>query len=156
MKLGKILFLAGLLILVWPVAHTGMVIYRGLDDHTGHAHIGVVFGTGAVSPRLEARISKALALYQAGKLNRFFLTGVRRENRFMYDFLRKHQVPADKIIFDHAGYNTYASVKNLKKYLQENQAEHSASTILAVSQYFHILRIQMTSLLRLICRMSQR
>ncbi len=66
------MFLVGSLILIWPIAHTGIVIYRGLHDHTGHADIGVVFGTGAVSPRLEARINKALALYQMGKLDRFF------------------------------------------------------------------------------------
>ena len=133
--------------MIWPLAHTGIVLYRGLSDRVGDADIGVVFGTGAVSPRLHARISKTLELYQAGRMHRILLTGVARENQFMYDFLRQHQVPAENIMRDDTGYTTYDSLVNLKTYLQPGQrptgGSGSAQRILVVSQYFHILRIQL-------------
>ncbi len=68
-----------------------------------------------------------------------FITGVRGEANFMYDFLLKNQVPAQDIIRDHTGYSTYDSLINLKKYTEK----HHLNKILIISQYFHILRINL-------------
>lgn len=124
----------------WFTIHTTVLLHYGLKNNTNPAELGVVFGTGAVSPRLEARITKTLELYQAGWFNRILITGVRGEADFMYDYLIKNQVPASAISRDYKGYSTYHSVRNLQAYTSKRKINH----LFIISQYFHILRIQRT------------
>ena len=139
-RIKQLAFLLTIALVSWFTIHTSLILYYGLIDKTTQVELGVVFGTGAISPRLEARITKTLELYKAGWFNQVLITGVKSEADFMYNYLIKNQVPASAIRRDYKGYSTYDSVHNLQAYTNK----HGINQVLVISQYFHILRIQLT------------
>jgi len=81
--------------------------------------VAVVFGAGLrpdgrPSEYLQYRLDDAAALYAAGKVKVLLVSGDNREAGYdeptaMRDYLAEHGVPADKVVRDFAGQDTYDS-----------------------------------------------
>jgi vancomycin permeability regulator SanA len=104
--------------------------------------VGVVFGAGLVdgkpSPYLENRLKAALALYRAGKVRALLVTGDNGhvgydEPDAMRAYLVAHGVPADRVVRDYAGFDTWDSCARAHRIFGVNHA-------VLVTQDFHIRR----------------
>lgn len=104
--------------------------------------VGIVFGAGVVgdspSPYLASRLDVALALWRAHKIKVFLVTGDNsvpdyNEPRAMRDYLEAHGVPADLIVLDYAGFDTWESCARAKQIFGVDHA-------VVVSQAFHVPR----------------
>ena len=104
--------------------------------------VAVVFGAGLVdgkpSPYLANRLRAGLALYQAGKVRALLVTGDNGhvgydEPDAMRTFLIAHGVPADRVVRDYAGFDTWDSCSRAHRIFGVNRA-------ILVTQGFHIRR----------------
>ena len=108
-----------------------------------HTEVALVLGAsvtteGTLSPILQERADEAIALYQAGKVDKILVTG---DNATLshdeVDPVGKYMVaagiPKEDIFLDHAGFDTYSSM-----YRARDVFEVSSMTI--VSQPFHLPR----------------
>lgn len=104
--------------------------------------VAVVFGAGLwrgrPSPYLAHRLDAAAELYRTGKVKVVLVTG--DNSRVEYDepdamrtYLTGRGVPADRIVGDHAGFDTWDSCVRAKRIFGVERA-------LLVSQGFHIRR----------------
>jgi vancomycin permeability regulator SanA len=136
------------LILLWIVIHLIYVTLDGVLDYKGKADIAVVLGNrvdadSSLSPVLEGRVDKALQLYRRGRVRRIMVSGGRGlhtdrvpEGMAMKRYLIEQGVPADRIIEDNDGENTYLTAVDFKKV---NESLHCQSVIV-VSTFYHITR----------------
>lgn len=118
----------------------------GLYDVTPKSDLIVVLGNevnadGSLSPRLRARMDKAIQLFNDGKGRWLFVSGAVgaagvEESSAMKLYATSKGVPADRIITDPEGINTDATAKNAVAFLSTSKL-HSA---ILVSQYFHLAR----------------
>lgn len=139
------ILLAGL----WFIVHTGYSIYAGTRQPTHPADAAVILGSkvnidGTLSERLEQRLAAGYELYQRGLVEYLVVSGgLGKEGHYegdkMRDYLLAQGVPADKIIVDNLGNNTLATAQNLKTL----QSQYHFSSVIVVSQYFHVLRSAM-------------
>ena len=144
-RLVRILF--GL-ILLWIIIHLIYVTIDGLSDYKGSADIAVVLGNrvdaeSSLSPVLEGRVDKALLLYRQGRVKMIMVSGGEGktmtnvpEGMAMKRYLIGKGVPADKIIEDNHGENTYLTAKD---YIPVRDSLHFSSLIV-VSSFSHITR----------------
>lgn len=91
-----------------------------------------------LSPVLQDRIETAIQTYNAGKSHKIIISGDNGKKYYnevdaMYTYLRNRSVPADDIIIDRAGYDTFASISNLAH-------QNTTRSIGIVTQYFHLPR----------------
>ncbi len=131
------------------LAGTVILVVAGLHDDPGKADIGLVLGSkveldGTPSPRLRARLDKALELFRAGYYPLVIASGgVGKEGHdeaaVMRDYLVAHGMPADRVIVDSGGVTTYASAKNTLQILRDRKLK----SVFAVSQYFHLPRTRL-------------
>jgi len=108
-----------------------------------HAQVALVLGAqvqpdGRMSAMLADRVSQALALWRAGKVDRVLVSG--DHQRWSYDepgtmrnALLAAGVPASAIFTDHAGFNTWASMVRARKVFDVKSA-------IVVTQGFHMAR----------------
>lgn len=111
------------------------------------APVGLVFGAqvypdGTPSPFLAARLDLARRLFEAGRVEVLLVSGDGAapeydEPRAMRDYLVAAGVPAEKIVTDPAGLDTYDSCARARRIFGVEEA-------LAVSQSYHIPRIVAT------------
>lgn len=97
-----------------------------------------VFADGTPSDILADRLEVAADLYLAGAADSVIVSGDNREAHYnesdaMKEYCVKLGVPADVIIVDHAGYDTYASVYRAKY-------EYGMDDIFVVTQAYHLYR----------------
>lgn len=106
------------------------------------AYCGIVLGAGVrnerVTPVLKDRLEASLALYKAGKIQRFLLTGDHSRKNYdevntMKDYLTSKGVNDSVIFLDHAGFDTYNSMYRAKNIFQVNDA-------IVITQDFHLNR----------------
>jgi vancomycin permeability regulator SanA len=106
------------------------------------APVAVVFGAGLVdgtpSPYLAHRLDAGIALYRAGKVRALLVTGDNGhvgydEPDAMRTYLVQHGVPADRVVRDYAGFDTWDSCARAHRIFGVNRA-------ILVSQGFHIRR----------------
>jgi vancomycin permeability regulator SanA len=104
--------------------------------------VAVVFGAGLwdgePSPYLAHRLDTAAALYHAGRVKVVLVTGDNSRDDYdepdaMRAYLKKHGVPATRIVEDYAGFDTWDSCVRAKKIFGVDRA-------VLVSQGFHIRR----------------
>jgi vancomycin permeability regulator SanA len=104
--------------------------------------VGIVFGAAVYgdtpSTYLASRLDVGLALWHAHKIKVFLVTGDNsqqyyNEPRAMRDYLEAHGVPADLIVLDYAGFDTWESCDRAKRIFG---VEHAV----VVSQAFHVPR----------------
>lgn len=118
----------------------------GLVAGARNADVAVVLGNtvqadGQPSPRLAARLDRAYDCYAASQCRMLFVSGGvdpagTDEAAAMRDYLLARGVPADRIIVDSAGVDTWATARHASAYMRE----HGYSRALAVTQYFHVPR----------------
>lgn len=138
-----------ILILLWLLGHIIYSTIDGLGDAGTSADIAVILGNkvnedGTLSKRLEKRLECGLALYRQGRAKRILVSGGLGKEGFyegdkMRDYMIANGVPDSVIIVDNLGTNTIATVENLRK-LKDSLG---FSSIIVVSQYYHLTRTKM-------------
>lgn len=133
---------------LWLVVHLIYVTLDGVTDFKGSADIAVVLGNrveadSSLSPVLEGRVDKALLLFRQGRVHRIMVSGGRGlkagkvpEGMAMKRYLTQHGVPADRIVEDNDGENTYLTAVDFKR---ANDSLH-CSSVIVVSTFYHITR----------------
>lgn len=97
-----------------------------------------VLRSGKPSDVLEDRLLTALALYRAGKVDKFLLSGDHGRDGYdevnaMRAYVLAEGVPADDIFLDHAGFDTYDT-------MYRAQAIFGVATALVATQGYHLPR----------------
>lgn len=115
--------------------------FTTLDDVEPH-DVAIVFGAGLFgdqpSPYLRGRLVMARDLYATGKAQVLLLTGdnltrYHNEPEVMRTWLIEYGVPADRIVTDHAGEDTYSSCVRATKIFGVDKA-------ILVTQTYHMPR----------------
>lgn len=146
----KLALLAGLL---WFCAHVTWMLVYGLSDEYANparrAQVAVVMGNeiieGKPSPRLQARLDRALELYQSGRIEMLILSGGVEESGadealIMGRYLLRKGVPREVMMVDSLGDNTLLTAANVKRMLANYQTRRA---LVVVSSYYHLLRARM-------------
>ena len=97
-----------------------------------------VYDDGSPSPFLAARLEIARQLLANGKVRAILVSGDHREWDYnepgaMYQWLRDRGVPGQRIVLDHAGFDTYDSCARAKEVFGVSEA-------IVVTQTYHIDR----------------
>lgn len=137
---GGILFFLGMAVLL---------VGDGLSDSIAKSDVALVLGNkvsaeGVPSPRLAARLDKAVELFEGGYFARVIVsggTGVEGypEGDAMRDYLVEKGVPTDVVIVDNLGINTRASARNAVGILESSGME----SVFVITQYFHVPRSEL-------------
>jgi vancomycin permeability regulator SanA len=125
---------------VWTYASSSH--YRTDVAHVPATPVALVLGAGVwgstPSPFLVGRLNIAVQLYQQGKVKVVLVSGDNSRKDYdepavMRDYLVEHGVPAQKIVVDDAGFDTWDSCVRAKKIFGVDRAT-------VVSQDFHLPR----------------
>lgn len=118
----------------------------GLLTRARPADVAIVLGntvlpTGQPSARLAARLDRAYDCYAAMQCRLVFVSGGvdpagADEAAVMRDYLIARGVPAEHIVTDSAGDNSWATALHASAYMRE----HGYTRALVVTQYFHVPR----------------
>lgn len=145
----KWLLLAALGLVLAVGAAVSYVFWIGLRDDVRPVDVAVVLGNhvrgdGTPTPRLAARLDRAIALYREGLFPTIIVSGGisssgADEAARMSAYLAAAGVPATAIIEDPHGVNTAATAANTAAWMRTNGAD----SVMAISQYFHIARIRL-------------
>ena len=97
-----------------------------------------VYSSGELSPTLEGRVTTAISLYRAGKIDRILVSGDNRhpsynEPKAMQEYLISHAVAPRDVIVDYAGRSTYETCLRAHEIFGLNRA-------VLVTQRFHLPR----------------
>jgi uncharacterized SAM-binding protein YcdF (DUF218 family) len=122
------------------------LVATGLLTAARPADVAVVLGNtvqadGRPSPRLAARLDRAYDCYAASQCRILFVSGGvdpagADEAAVMRDYLLARGVPADRIVTDSAGVDSWSTARHASAYMRE----HGYTRALAVTQYFHVPR----------------
>jgi uncharacterized SAM-binding protein YcdF (DUF218 family) len=125
------------------------IAISGMMDSIHHADVAVILGNtvnpdGQPSPRLQARLDKAIELYRARVFQETIVSGGVGKEGFdealvMKRYLIAHGVPTERIHVDSQGDNTYLTAQHTARLMTEHRW-HSA---IAISQYFHLPRTKL-------------
>lgn len=126
-----------------------VLVAQGISDEIYEADFAVILGNtvnsdGTPSRRLAARLDMALELYHRGVFKNVVVSGGMGREGFdeavvMRDYLTKRGVLQDQIIVDSLGLTTAATAKNVAAIARERHW----SSVLVISQYFHIPRCRL-------------
>lgn len=127
----------------------GIIAGAGLRDDVARVDAILVLGNkvesdGTPSPRLKARLDRAAELLAAGWARWIIVSGGTGkegfdEARVMRDYLITQAIPADQVIMDPLGVDTFATAVNARRILRERQL----GSVLVVSQFFHLPRCRL-------------
>ncbi len=127
----------------------GLLVAAGSSDQPAAADMIVVPGNtvdpdGRPSPRLQARLDVALALYRAQRAPWIFVSGgLGKEGHdeavVMADYLAKHGVPTAAIVIDSRGLDTRATAMNAAACMRAKGLQ----TAIVATQYFHVPRTRL-------------
>ncbi|SHE44780.1 YdcF family protein [Chryseobacterium sp. OV279] len=144
-KIFRYLFILGA---AWFVIHSVYIITDGLTDTKKNADLAVVFGNtvnkdGTLSPRLKARLDKAIELYRNHRVKEVLVSGGFGKEGYwegneMQKYLVENKIPPEKIITDNYGDNTEKTVVHTIKTADSLQYK----SIVSVSQYYHQTRVK--------------
>lgn len=144
LKRKVITLLSGCIVLFLTLA--GVITINGMNDRLGHADVALVLGNkvypnGNPAPRLEARLDRAVALYELGCYPKIIVSGGTGkegvpEGTAMKKYLVTAGIPPDDVIVDDNGVDTYSSALNTKVIMEQ----HGFSDLLVITQFFHIPR----------------
>jgi uncharacterized SAM-binding protein YcdF (DUF218 family) len=136
------------ILLAWILLHLIYITIDGLWGYDGSADMAVVLGNrveadGSLSPVLRGRVDRALELYRQGRVARVMVSGGMGEHGGHYpeglamkQYLVALGVPADRIVEDNHGENTYLTAKDLLP-VADSLGVHS---VIVVSSFYHITR----------------
>jgi len=121
----------------------------GLDDNPHPTDLAVVLGSkadpdGQPSLMLKARLDHAVELYRQGLFKLILVSGGQEREGYdepvvMRHYLEAAGIPRDSIFEDNQGYTTWHTAQNTARFLQE----HHLTSVLIISQYFHIARCRL-------------
>jgi uncharacterized SAM-binding protein YcdF (DUF218 family) len=141
---------AGCWAFLFPLAQ---MVFFGTTDYRRPADAAVVFGarvyaTGRPSPLLADRIATGVELYRAGLVGTLVMSGGDgadgfNEARVMRDEAIAAGVAPAAILVDAAGNTTEATVDNSLALLASRGGEPGPPRVIAVSQAYHLPRIQL-------------
>lgn len=113
------------------------------------ADVVVVLGStanpdGTPHPRLEARLEAGLALYREGRARHILVSGAvgqegPDEAEVMAAWLRDRGVPADDVLVDHGGANTWLTALHTREMLDRRGLRTAA----VATSWFHALRTRL-------------
>lgn len=125
------------------------IVSDGLTDDFSRSDVAVVLGSkadpdGTPSPRLAARLDRALELYRGGWTRMILVSGGTGregvpEGGVMKRYLVGKGVPASAVIVDNQGVDTRATARNAAAVMKARDLH----TAIVVSQYFHIPRTRL-------------
>jgi vancomycin permeability regulator SanA len=137
------------LVIVVAVLTAVWIVYDGINDQGDTADCAVVLGTavkanGMPAPVLQARLDRAIQLYQAHKVPLIIVSGAdhvggNNEATAMATYLETQGVPASAVIQDHGGINTDGTAHDTAKIMRARNL-HS---VMVVTSYYHIARTKM-------------
>lgn len=135
-----------MLLTLLSVIAAGFIAWDGLTDEVGTADVAVVLGNriekdGTPSDRLKGRLDKAVDLYNKGWYSHIIVSGGMGKEGYdeavvMRQYLVDRGIPAENILIDSAGINTFFTAKNSARLM----AMHEWKSTMVISQYFHISR----------------
>jgi len=133
-------------LMAWFIIHSVFIIVDGISDDGKKADLAVIPGSkvnedGTLSERLKQRLESGIDLYKSHRIRKILVSGgLGKEGYYEGDrmkaFLISRGIPDSLITVDNFGNNTRATVENtlqLRKKLK-------FSSIMVVSQYFHVTR----------------
>jgi vancomycin permeability regulator SanA len=144
-RLLKIAFLLGLAALIIPRLVTALHAWAHIIDAGSVApgRVAVVFGAGlwrngSPTPVLRDRVATAARLYHQGKITKILMSGDKRNDNYnepeaMRTYALSLGVPAESIVMDYAGHDTYATCYRA-------QAIFGLREVVLVTQKFHLPR----------------
>ncbi len=122
------------------------IVVDGLIDDVQKSDVIVILGNkveldGTPSPTLQSRLEKGLELYEKQMAPLIIVSGGLgkegyQEAEVMQEYLVSRGVPKDVVIADNEGFDTFLTAQNTKNILRER----SLTSVLVVSNYFHISR----------------
>ncbi|MYV43093.1 hypothetical protein GT030_30620 [Streptomyces sp. SID1328] len=124
----------------WLYASTADRLRTAAD--VPRTEVAVVFGAGlwngGPSPYLAHRLDAAARLYRAGRVKAVLVTGDNSREDYdepsaMRTYLSRHGVPAERIVSDYAGFDTWDSCVRARRVFGVHRA-------ILISQTFHIRR----------------
>lgn len=135
------------LMLFLVILFASFVVLFGLRDVIPEkADVIVIFGNevyanGTLSPRLQARMDRAIGLFKQNHASYMIVSGgVGKagvdEAVAMRDYAASKGVQKDRIVMDSKGYNTRATAINIAAWMHTR----NLNSAILVSQYFHLLR----------------
>jgi vancomycin permeability regulator SanA len=140
----------GVATILFPIAQ---IACFGSTDYRRPAEAAIVFGArvyanGQPSPLLADRIATGVALYREGLVPVLVMSGGDgadgwNEAAVMRDVAISAGVPAAAVLVDRAGVNTDATVANTIGLVAEPARPRSEIRLIAVSQAYHLPRIQL-------------
>lgn len=130
---------------LWLLASAALAA-AGLLTHARGADVAVVLGNtvqrdGNPSPRLAARLDRAKQCYEQHQCRILFVSGGIEpsgadEAASMSMWLVRNGVPADKIVVDATGNDTWATARHASEFMRA----HGFTSAIVVTQYFHLPR----------------
>ncbi len=128
------------------VVFTCSLLWDGFHDDIKPCDMGLVFGNtvypnGAPSPRLTARLDRAIELYHKNFFSVVFVSGgVGKEGQdealVMREYLIQRGIPPAQISADQKGITTFHTATNAASLMKELNLESA----MVVTQYFHVSR----------------
>lgn len=125
------------------------IVSDGLIDNVNKSDLIVILGNkveldGSPSLRLKSRLDKGHDLYKQGFAPLILVSGGLGKEGFneaviMKNYLINQGVPKDIIITDDVGVDSWNTAKNTKQFMDEK----SLSTVLIISNYYHISRTRL-------------
>ncbi len=134
-----ILFYASANLWIWLVSRNSIVVPAEVQSADAVIILGAyVRPDGALSWILKDRLDTGLALYKRGVAPKILVSGDHGQDHYnevqaMKDYLLSHEVPAQDIFMDHAGFDTYDSIYRARDVFQVQSA-------IIVTQNFHLPR----------------
>jgi vancomycin permeability regulator SanA len=127
--------------------HEVYISYDGLHDYKGSADVAIILGNAvfadsSLSPWLQGRVDAAIKLYREGKIKWIFASGGEGneygvpEGDAMKKYLTDRNIPANDIISDNKGNNSYLTARD---FIALNDSLHFSSAIV-VTSFYHITR----------------
>lgn len=126
-----------------------ILVIDGLVDNAQPSDVIVVLGNkveldGRPSSRLRARLDKVTQLFNREKpLFVLVSGGIGKEGfdeaKVMKEYLVKKGVPAEKIIEDNEGVDSFETSKNTKVFMEQNDLY----SVLLVTNYYHVSRTRL-------------
>jgi vancomycin permeability regulator SanA len=145
----KILWGAVILAPILFVIASAALVIDGLNDDGHKADVAVVLGNavqpnGQPSPRLKARLDKAVQLYRQGLFSNIIVSGGVGIEGFdeavvMKRYLMTQGIPNNHVFVDSDGRTTYLTAKHSAHLMKEK----GWTSALVISQYFHIPRARL-------------
>jgi vancomycin permeability regulator SanA len=135
---------------IFPLAQ---MLFFGTTDYRRPADAAVIFGarvyaTGRPSPLLADRIATGVALYRAGLVGTLVMSGGNGADGFNEAVVMRDEaigagVDPAAVLVDTAGTSTEATVANTLSLLRARWPNSLPPRIIAVSQAYHLPRIQL-------------